>query len=454
MSLPYRYLYLLLLCTLAAACDGRKDNDLRAPAVAPATTSALIPAPYDLLNQFYAPYTTPGDPLGFPMKARNLSTNPYRFWRGVKEPFYLWCQTHVADWLADKPAYLRIHGDLHPGNIGTYPAPGPFGQQFGFGAVDFDDSTRLPFQVELLEGVITFQLLAKHNQIKLSSDKTNELVAALLDAYRTSLLSTKTPAQLLDNDRWVSHLLKEARKRDYSDEVSKYVHDDKFVSKKGNELLRPVADRGPFTQAIRDAVARAPDAAALLKDETLLDVARRTQLESAGSEGLAKYLVLLSTQNVPGHRVILYLKQQIPSSAERVGLIPKDPRPPGQRASQDMQDLCNPPVAFNGWCDFNGASYRLSLKEPWSEALPPPSDFKDLVHLAKIWGTVAGALHRQGPDVVRNVSQRLTADLDMKLRVLGIDYAARVTDDFRAFTHDPRTRARIKQAETALKELK
>jgi uncharacterized protein (DUF2252 family) len=448
-----RLIAVALLCTLVLGCDERKEDHSFRPVTA-TTSAAGAASPFDVLDRTYAPYTSASDPLGFPMKVRNLSTNSYRFWRGSKELFYLWCKSHVADWLADEGAYLRIHGDLHPGNMGTYAAAGAFGRRFGFGAVDFDDSARLPFQIELLEGIVTFRLLAKHNDIKLDDDKADDLVTELLEAYRAALVSDKTAAELLEGDRWVARLFKEARKRDYAEEVEKYVHDDRFVAKRGNEVLQPETDRQGVARAIREGVARAPELARLLEDETILEVARRTQLESAGSEGLAKYLVLISTKNVPGERVILYLKQEIPSSAERAGVIAKDTRPPGQRCAQDMERLCKPPADYVAWCDYRGGSYRLTVKEPWTETLPAPDGYKDLLHLAKIWGTVAGTVHRQGPQVVRGVTERLTPQLKGKLRDLGAAYAAQGVEEFHAFTRDPRARARIAQADAALKELK
>ena len=63
-------------------------------------------------------------------------------------------------WLADRDAYVTQQGDQHLGNIGTYLAAGEFGT-LGFGMVDFDDSQTLPFQFELLQGVISLRLAAE-----------------------------------------------------------------------------------------------------------------------------------------------------------------------------------------------------------------------------------------------------------------------------------------------------
>jgi uncharacterized protein (DUF2252 family) len=467
---------LLLLAAAVGGCDAEPTRGAAGtpkvdPAKADATPAAATrPAgtttPYDLLDRYYAPYTAADDPLGFPMKVRNLSAGPYRFWRGSKELFYEWCRTNAADWLADQPSYLRIHGDLHPGNLGIYLSQGEFGQHVAFGAVDFDESARLPFQLELLQGVVTLKLLSDHRRIRVDAQKLDTVIATMLEAYRTSLDSDRTPTQLLEDDKWVGALLKDVRKREYSKEVDKYVHKGHFEtviedkSDRTKEILQPAKGKGEIADAIESALTKTPDGADLFRTagvskKSILDIARRTQLESAGSEGLHKYLVLLANKSSSGKRLILYLKQQIPTAAERVGIIPTDSRPPGQRAAEDAHDLSRPPGYFNGWCPLNGGSYRLTIKEPWSETLDGKDvdTFDDLKHFARIWGTVAGSLHRQGRDVVERVKSRLTPELAKLLRDRGGTYAAAIAPQFQSFATDARTRAAIERANAALRDL-
>lgn len=466
----------VLLWTCAApllllqGCDAKPSANAAPVPQGPAATAAASQpsgdSAYDLLERYYKPYTSADNPLGFPMKVRNLSANPYRFWRGSKELFYAWCKTHAADWLADQGAYLRIHGDLHPGNMGLYLSQGEFGQHVAFGAVDFDESARLPFQVELLQGVVTFKLLAEHRRINLDAAKLGVVVAAMLESYRASLESDQTPTQMLEGDRSVGALLKDARKRDYGRELDKYVKKGQFVSvvedksDRPKEMLQPVKGKGEFADAIEAALLRSPDAADLFKTadvrkKAILDIARRTQLESAGSEGLNKYLVLLANKNGSEKRLILYLKQQIPSPAERVGIIPMDSRPPGQRSAEDTHALSHPPGYFNSWCPWNGGTYRVSIKEPWTETLDGKDvdTFEDLKHMARIWGTVAGAVHRQGADRATKVKSRLVPELNQQLADRAAVYSASVSQAFRTFIADPRTRAQSAAAESALREL-
>jgi uncharacterized protein (DUF2252 family) len=293
-------------------------------------------------------------------------------------------------------------------------------------------------------------------------------VAELLQAYTASLDSPQTPTELLEDDRMVGKMIKAARSRDYGDELDKYVTGkDEFVpivtdkTGRAKEILRQVKGRAAVADAIADALLHTPDGKDLFKSadfdkKRVEDIAKRTQLESAGSEGLQKFLVLVDNKKSPEKKLILYMKEQIPSSAERVGLIPRDARTPGQRSSEDMHLMTRPPGYFNTWCDWNGGSYRVSIKEPWTDTMDAADvdSLEDLKHVARIWGTVAGSLHRQSDEAVANVKKRLTPELAPYLRTLGMLYATKARDDFRQFVNDPRVKDDITRAETALRDLR
>jgi uncharacterized protein (DUF2252 family) len=422
---------------------------------------------YDLIQNAYAPLMSPEDPLGFAMKVRNLSANSYRFWRGAKEPFYEWCKTNpiVQGWLKDADARIVIHGDLHPGNIGIYASQGKFGKEVALGAVDFDETTKLPFQMELLQGVITFELLARQRSIPLTDAEERELVETLLRTYRATLESDQSVGELLAEQPWVAKMLRDAEKDKYKEEVEKYVEGDRFVERvvdkqgKVKEVLREAKGKGNIASAVEDALLHTPDGKDLFKDadikkKSVEDIARRNQLEAAGSEGLNKFLVLLKRKKGPNH-LILYLKEQVPSSAERSGVAEKDPRPAGKRSSDDMHLLCNPPAYFNSWCDMEGRSYRVSIKEPWSESLES-SDLRtpfDLQQMAGVWGVVAASMHRQQKDKIPAIKGRLTPELAGQLRELAGAYAEIAEKQFEQFAADRRTREQISKAEGELRGL-
>jgi hypothetical protein len=96
----------------------------------------------------------------------------------------------------------------------------------------------------------------------------------------------------------------------------------------------------------------------------------------------------------------------------------------------------------------------VSIKEPWTETLDGKDvdTFEDLKHLALVWGTVAGEVHRQGAEVQASVKSRLTVELSRQLAERTTAYAATVSPAFRAFTADPRTRQQIATAEAAVRD--
>src|SRR4051812_18111040 len=103
----------IFLALGACAPFGCKDRGVgKTPPVVATIPQSPPGLPYEIMARSYAPYTASDDPLGFPMKVRNLAPNGYRFWRGARELFYEWCKTNVPDWMHDAGAYVRIHGDL------------------------------------------------------------------------------------------------------------------------------------------------------------------------------------------------------------------------------------------------------------------------------------------------------------------------------------------------------
>ena len=204
------------------------------------------------------------DPYAFPLKIRALNQSPSTFWRGGKDIFFQWCkdpaQNHIRDWLADKDSYVTQQGDPHLGNIGSYLTEGQFGS-LAFGMVDFDDSHRGPFQLELLQGLITLHLAAREAQLTLTDSRLEELTAIVLDNYRSAVLSDKSATELLADDPLVKKLLAVVPKREYAKELKRYVSDDNFVrvvatrKEDVKDILRP-ADK-QLTDTIAAALSQA-----------------------------------------------------------------------------------------------------------------------------------------------------------------------------------------------------
>lgn len=418
---------------------------------------------FEVLRDAYAPYMSLDDPYGFPMKVRSMAADPYKFWRGSKDLFFIWCRANAADWLNDRDAYIAAHGDLHLGNIGTY-ATG--WQKLAFGAVDLDDAIELPFQIEMLQGVITLELIAAQNGIELDPPRRRQLVDTIVEAYANAIRSGRSTTELLSGDATVKGLLA-GDEDDYAKELKQFTRDGQFrerigPKKKPKELLRRATDR---KDAIAEALARAVDESPYLRavlryrsvDEfrgAIRDVALRTRLGSSGSQGLKKYLVLMD-KPLAGvdSDAILYLKQEIPAAAQRAGVVaPHVPaESPGQRVDRMVRAVLSPPPYLSGSCELGTESFWITLKEPWSSELDSAdvSSFDQLLAVAKIWGTVAGASHALTAGLARMspVLERLNDGLTTDLLKRSEEYRRVLGKEFSEFSSDPNTQKAVRRAE-------
>jgi uncharacterized protein (DUF2252 family) len=188
----------------------------------------------------------------------------------------------------------------------------------------------------------------------------------------------------------------------------------------------------------------------------ILDVAQRTRVGSAGSQGLKKYFVLMDRPLVGVNSdVILYVKQEVPSPAERGGLIAKDGRDPGERCAHDMDELCRPRPVFNSWCRIGSESYWVTIREPWTNELDPQdiTTEKDLEAAARIWAVASGATH-QHPKESAASDRRAGAKLAGQLVQLSDDYLRQLESDLKALRQDTRVAEMVRTAERRIGEIK
>jgi len=479
----------VMLLSLAVICGivlSRPSSDSEAKAVETpqqrANADNQVPPPaqnegaFEVLKNNYAPYCVPGDELAFPMKVWALSASQYQFWRGSRDLYFEWCRgsDHGADWLADKGSYVINHGDLHLGNIGRYAKNGDFGST-SFGAVDFDETARLPFQIELLQGLITLRLAARENNIELGG-RREELARVMFDAYRKAIASNKSTLEIISDEHSMGKFIEQAQKPTYEKTLLKftdesghflrYVHTKKSERKQGmtpKEILREAIDKKEdMARGIAQALQNSEAARAAFRysdvetiRRSIKDVALRTRLESVGSQGLKKYLVLLN-KPLKGLEmdVVMYVKQEIPSAAERAGAIPMDSRSAGRRCSEDMNVLTNPTAYMNSWCDIGKESYWVTLKDPWGEDLEVNMvrDYAKLTEFAKMWGSVAGAMHRQQGNAAAIMDRLKKPELFEQLRHRSTLYLAELDRQYHDFIHDPRARAEAAKAQVKIDE--
>ena len=429
---------------------------------------ASSPRAFDLLYNAYGPYVDANDPLAFPAKVRALSIDRYNFWRGAKDLFFIWCKNNTQKWLEDKEAYVRQEGDQHLGNVGTYMTGRNFGT-LAFGMVDFDDSHNLPFQFELLQGIITLRLAAEANRVSLDDDQLDQLISLVLENYENAATSPSDATELLADDPTIVHMKVRLGKKNYAEELNEYTDNSQKLRpfapiRKIKDVFRPAMDKAdPICNGLAQAIARSPQMVRIFNYHTaaeiranVKDLAQRTRLGSAGSQGLKKYFVLLKKPLVGvDHDAILYIKQQVPTAAERAGIIPLDPRAPGERCAEDLELLSHPQPFLNGWFQMGNESYWVTLREPWTEELES-DDVKDLAglrHIAKLWATAAGASHRV-PGEGQMISKRIGPELSNDLRRLSNAYLLKLTGDYEDFKSDPRCAPLVATANHTLSAIK
>jgi hypothetical protein len=153
--------------------------------------------------------------------------------------------------------------------------------------------------------------------------------------------------------------------------------------------------------------------------------------------------------------VVLYVKQEIPSPAERTGIIGKDPRDPGQRCAEDMDELCRPRPVFNSWCRLGDQSYWVTIREPWTNELDPEDikNVKELEAAARIWAVASGATH-QHPRQSAAIDRRVNAKLAGQLVQLSDDYLRQLDSDLKALRADQRVTEMVRAAERKIGETK
>lgn len=418
---------------------------------------------YDVLQSTMAPYSKAGDPFGFPLKVATLAESKYKFWRGSKDLFYRWSKSATSDWLGDPASYIISHGDLHPGNIGSYAVSA---NRLAIGWVDFDDSARLPFQLELLHGVISFHLIAEANDIPVS--ELTPVIDAIFTSYRSALSTGRTVDDLLTDERAARKLKsKEGRPYDTGDFLNG-TGDFRpaIVSKSGKmkEILRPVTGQtDAFANAIWKAIEQNAELRSKLRFQSaselhaaIKSIALRTRIGSSGSQGLNKYLVLFDRPiaGVEGD-VLLYLKQQLPSAAERSGIIATDDRTPAARTVAHMTQVLDPQPWLCEAVELNGQSYWLSIKEPWTDEFDAEEadTAEKLANMARIWGTSTGATHARSGNATAILGQ-LTSATQSTIAQRAIDYTNELNTTFATFQNDERVKTDIATVRAAIERAK
>lgn len=383
------------------------------------------------------PHLDTHDPRQLPVKVRAILRDEYKFFRGTADLFYAWCGDECRDWLADGDARVWLHGDVHVGNVGTYQSRGSLGEDLRFGLVDLDESFEGPFQLDLLRGAVSARFLAAANGVRLSDDQWRDGVAALCAAYRRAWLAGAPKGPAPPESRIARALLSEVRGRASKTYVEKFCdlgERPRFrpARRKGDQvadLMEPAsaAEREEVVAAlwacIRDELSPGDRRQVRMADESalrraVLDVARWTRLDSGGSQGVYKYLILVDRpfDDADGP-MLIQLKQEPPPAALRAGLIgsaagaPQDGLSRARRVALAHDRLLPWPKRLVGAAEIGGRGYLVMTKDPWGEepsgaAFTCAASIRDALELM---GEVLGAAHRYSLGDERDAAPRVQA---------------------------------------------
>lgn len=356
-----------------------------------------------LLETRYKPHLPAGDETAWQLKLASVGQSRYVFWRGTKDLFFDWSRENLAYWRDTNPeSWVTCHGDIHLGNVGTYPISlEP--PELGVGLVDYDDADRLPPQYDLLQIAITLRLIADENG--LTPQDASSALGAALAAYQAALSSENVDLKsLIAKDGPISSLLTKAGAVPVESEVAELTENGGFrpvirsKSGKVKELLTPMTNRAALAGALMDAAGHNPQLAEVLgrpstaeqMQKSIVDAAWRTRIGSSGSQGLRKLLVLVST---PAGQRLIYLKQAVPSPAARAEIVALRP-PPGRRVAAAVA-AGSPGWLGSSYATLAGQHYWVSVRDPWSDELDHTEikTRRDLFEAAQILGFTTAKLH-------------------------------------------------------------
>ncbi len=357
------------------------------------------------------PHLSDSDPRTLPMKVRSLLVGPYNFFRGTADLYYDWCKVHAEDWLRDASALVTLHGDVHIGNVGTFLTGRSDTTELGFGLVDFDEAVRGPFQLDLLRALAAIRFAADERDIDI--EDWNEAADELLASYVHGVSDGISTKKLAKKYASVADLLAKTRESNHADYVAQFCDPTnpnrfrtvRFKKDRPSDLMEPVdpATREKLVNAFCQYADQPPHRDSLKQgDKTVcraavLDVARWTRLESSGSQGVPKYLVLLNAPAVePHHSILIELKCEPTPAATRASSLGSSVGPSrAQFVAESFRRALAPPPWLIGSVQTDETCFLVRPKNPWNEELSHKdlTKQKHVIESAAILGTVIGAAH-------------------------------------------------------------
>jgi uncharacterized protein (DUF2252 family) len=433
------------------------------------------------IKQAY-PNLASDDPRELAMKVRSLLRDEYTYFRGSAPAFYQALKDLADDWAADRMMWVRLHGDVHIGNIGTYQGPGAEGRDIRFGVVDFDETQEGPFPFDLLRGLTALRFAWRAPE---SSPVWEEAAQAMCDGYRSGLTGAGTAYAAIVEEASVRLLLRRAAKNTSADYLARFVtpgpsprfRPARVKDGEVRDILEPPSTEvhEQIIEAVWEYIqqgcgeeARAAFRAATIEElrTTVLDVARWTRTGSSGSQGVHKFFVLLKQPltNSPSD-VILELKEQPTPAAARVGLLPAaDGVRRAEEVARAHATLLSPPPRLVGFTRIGQRGFLVRARDPWAEELDT-GDFggagqiRGAVAAARVAGAAVGMAHQvalvqQGqPDKISYFLERLDG-MAIQLAHRSAKMESRIRRDFAALQGDPEARKLAAEADEFVRAFK
>lgn len=363
------------------------------------------------------PYRSIEDPADWPLKITSLLRSEYDFFRGTADLFYAHAREVCADWIAQPQYHITIHGDVHLGNIGTFQSTGPLGGDLHFGLVDFDEAFIGPFQFDLLRGMTALRMAAATSRIAVTEREMADVSKTLITNYAAALQDEAASADDVGTDPLAQRAISEARNGTLTKYVSKYTEDGakrfrRVRASKGKvqDVMRPLdeAEKLRAISALGDCYEHSISEVDRRRlrfrhraelESAVLDVVLWTRIESSGSQGLRKYLMLLDAPlRDSNETLILQLKEEPECAAARAGLVALETG--AKRAAfvcNAYRSTSSSPRWLLAHLAIADTGFLVMTKDPWCEELSTKNilTFESLRDGAALMGRVIGRGHRK-----------------------------------------------------------
>ncbi len=460
-----------------------------APPVHPPTTT---PAQNSVLSKIESlnPHLTDGDIPNLSLKVHSLNRGAYDFFRGTTDLYYAWCIANCRDWCEAQDTEVLLHGDVHPGNTGTYVASPDGGPRLAYSLVDFDEVFFGSFELDLLRAATSLRFAAAENKLTLSDEAWREIVGKLVASYCETWKPFHPTGDL---QRWqtlldanarvlasplVMRLLASADAEDATDYADKYTKGnppERFKARRGKkkkpkDIMRPVSkeERAQVVAAFRayrmHGESTRPDVESEMISAKVLDVVRWVRVGSSGSQGVRKYLVLLEPPSDPLARPSIFqLKEEPRPGAVRAGLASpisdaaKQPRRRAQIVAESSIYLQARPRRYMGSTEIDGRSYLVKPKDAFGKE-PDTEDLDSaeaLLEMADIMGRLLGIGHAKSQfkgDVTKLKTAIARPSLTDEILTRSDQCFTQFRRDYDAFRRDARVRKLDGKASTWLRD--